>query len=303
MNIIRKPTESGPPRPRKENKYRFGWRDVPRTDERGRLHFDMIPLTEEDILHPKLEDHVTQNQPHNQDVTYIQGACQVQLANQANAMVYGDHLFIWDVPGMGDHGPDIAVVFGVTPGDRSSFDVTREGVRPELIIEVTSAATRRNDLTIKPGLYWRCQVPYFVIVDELPRRRQGQRQLRILGYQRGKRAYRQMRLNARGRLWLPPVQMWLGQENGRVVCYNKQGKPIANRVEAEQRTEQEAKARREAEQRAEQEAKARREAEQRAEQAEQRAEQEAQARLQERQQAQIEMTRLKEELRRLRGEK
>jgi colicin import membrane protein len=253
MNLLRKP---------EDNPFFYGWRDVERTDERGRLIVDMVPLTEDDVLHPQLGDHVSQNEPHNLDVMYIQGACQVQLANQPNTVVLGDHQVIWDTRGIKPHGPDVAVVIGASPGQRSSFDVAREGVRPELIIEVTSPATRNTDLNTKPRQYWRCQVPYYVIVDELPRRRQ--RQLRILGYERGKRGYRRMPLDSQGRLWLPTVQMWLGQENGRVVCYNQQGQPIPDRLQAEQ---------------------ARLQAEQRAAQAE------------------AEIVRLQQELRRLRGEK
>ncbi len=172
---------------------------------------------------------------------------------------------------MGDHGPDIAVVFGAHPDreGRNSFNVPEEGVRPELIVEVTSPSMRHNDLTVKVREYWQCQVRYYVIVDEVPRRRR--RHLRILGYRHGKRGYRPMRLNAQGRLWLETVQLWLGHEEGRVVCYNQQGQPIADRIQAEQR----------------------------AVQAEQQAAQAEQARMQ----AEAELARLQEELRRLRGEK
>jgi len=272
MNIIRKSTGSEGDRPASDDRFRYGWRYVNGPDENGQEQLLMVPLTEEDILHPRLEDHVTQNQPHIVDFVYLFLTFKLVLRHRTDALVLGDHLIKWDIPGMRGHGPDIAVVFGIQPNEvqPDSFDVAQHGVRPELIIEITSRSTRRNDLTVKPGQYWRCQVPYYVIVDELPRGRQGQRQLRILGYQRGKRAYRQMRLNAKGRLWLETVQLWLGDENGRVVCYDRQGRPIADREE---------------------EAQARREAEQQLQQAKQQAEQ-----------AQSEVARLQQELRRLRGE-
>jgi hypothetical protein len=75
-----------------------------------------------------------------------------------------------------------------------------------------------------------------------------------------------MPLSPQGRLWLDVLKMWLGQENGRAVCYDQQGQPIRTRVQAEQRAEQEAQARQLAEERAEQEAQARLLAEQRVEQ-------------------------------------
>jgi colicin import membrane protein len=255
MNVLHQPDK---------DKYFYGYRYVPRTDERGRQTFEMAPLTEEDALHPQLEDHVSDNEPHNDDCVYLKGACQVQLANQPNAAVFGNHSFHWDVEGMGNHSPDVAVVFGVRPGERSSFDVAAEGARPAVIIEVTSPATRNNDLNVKPREYWRCLVPCYVIVNELPRRRG--RRLEIRGYERGPRRYRRMPLNPQGRLWLDALKMWLGQENGRAVCYDQQGQPIRTRVQAEQRAEQEAQARQLAEERAEQEAQARLLAEQRVEQ-------------------------------------
>jgi colicin import membrane protein len=225
MNLLRQ-TQDDP--------FYYGYRSVERTDERGRITLDVVPLTEDDVLHPQLEDHVTQNEPHNQDVRYIQDACEAQVAGQPDTVVLGDHRIVWDVQGIRPHGPDVAVVLGASRGQRSSFDVAQEGVRPELIIEVTSPATRNSDLNTKPRQYWRCRVPYFVIVDELPRRRQQQRQLRLIGYERGKRGYRRMPLDSQGRLWLPTVQMWLGHENGRVVCYDQQGKPIPRYMEEKQ---------------------------------------------------------------------
>ena len=312
--------------PTKKNVYRYGYRSEERIDERGRKSYVLRALTEEEILHPRLDDHVTHNQPHLLDCIYLHNVCQIQLAGDPTALVLGDHLIQWDVPGIGDHGPDVAVVFGASQvARRDSFNVAAEGVRPELIIEVTSPSTRNNDLNIKPREYWLVGVPYYVIVEEVIRRRQ--RRLLIQGFRRGRRDYRPLRLNAQGRLWLGMVNMWLGQENGRVVCYDRQGQPILNhqeteqarqqaeqaRQQAEQRAAQEEQARQQAEQRAAQEEQARQQAEQRAaqeeqarQQAEQRAAQEEQARQQAEQRtvlAESEVARLQEELRRLRGEK
>jgi colicin import membrane protein len=308
MNILRKS---------EDNPYRYGYRYVKQTDELGRPVFRMTPLTEEDILHPRLEDHVTQNEPHNDDCIYLKDACRLQLAGHPNAVVLCDHLFRWDVAGMGDHGPDVAVVLGARPGQRPSFDVAAEGVRPELIIEVTSPSTRNNDLRIKRREYWLCRVPYYAIVEEIPRRRQ--RRLRIHGFQYGPRYYRRLPLNAQGWLWLDTVGLWLGHVGGRVVCYDQQGQPISDRLQAEQerlraeqRAEQETEARLRAEQErlqadhrallAEQE---RLQADQRALLAEQERFQADSARLQadqRTQQAEAEVARLQEELRRLRGD-
>ena len=55
---------------------------------------------------------------------------------------------------MRHHSPDLSVIFGVKERkDWITFDVKTEGVRPRLIIEVTSPATRSNDLVKKVQQY------------------------------------------------------------------------------------------------------------------------------------------------------
>ena len=110
MNVLRQPDD--------DDLFRYGYRYVARSDERGRQTFVMVPLTEEDVLHPQLEDHVTQNEPHDEDCGYIKVACQIRLAGNPNALVLHDCKIIWDIAGMGDHGPDIAVIFGARRGER-----------------------------------------------------------------------------------------------------------------------------------------------------------------------------------------
>jgi Uma2 family endonuclease len=218
--------------PPKDNPYFYGWREVPSTDERGRPSYVLQPLTEEEILHPRLGDHVTQNPPHAEDAIYLKYVFTAQVSTIPGAQVFFDALIVWDIPGLGDHSPDVMVVFGAQQRDRESFNVAEEGVRPELIVEVTSPATRNNDLNRKPGEYWRARVPYYVIVDAT--RRRGKRYLTLIGYQRGARRYRRMKPDAQGRLWLESVRLWLGQENERVVCYDEQGQRVETFTEVQQ---------------------------------------------------------------------
>ena len=204
-----------------------------RTDARGRPQLIRTPLSEEDVLHPREADHINQNEGHTDDRVYLMRIFQEQFARKAGALVLCNHAIKWDVAGMKNHGPDIAVILGLPPRPprRPSFRVAREGARPELIVEITSPATYRIDLDIKPGQYWLCGVPYYVIVAEIPQRRR--RQLQIIGYRHGERGYRRMRLNAKGWLWLETVQLWLGQEKGRVACFDKNGRRIRTYVEIE----------------------------------------------------------------------
>src|SRR5262249_32197037 len=131
--------------------------------------------------------------------------------------------------------PDVTVIFGTRRRRRwPSFDVAREGVRPTLILEVTSESTRQTDLVTKRRQYYRAGVEFYVIVDELPAGNENDlRQLRILGYRRGRRGYERLELNDQGRLWLEPVGVWLGIEGERVACYDRGGRRIGTYTEVE----------------------------------------------------------------------
>jgi len=91
-----------------------------------------------------------------------------------------------------------------------------------------------------------------------------------VGYTRTPVGYQPLAPDARGRLWLAPVRLWLGVEGDEIVCYDAAGRPqgdyraLALAVTAAERAQAEAeRARGEAERRAEAEAVARAEAEDR----------------------------------------
>ena len=133
----------------------------------------------------------------------------------------------WDVPDLQPHGPDIAVILGVRERRNwSTFDVAAEGVRPALIIELTSPETASIDRSSKLEEYDLAGVPLYVIVDTvLPRRRPT---LRLLGYRQSPTGYQVLAPDGRGRLWLAPVRTWLGVEGGELVCYDEAGRPLGD---------------------------------------------------------------------------
>ena len=89
------------------------------------------------------------------------------------------------------------VIFGVRERKNwSTFDVAQEGVRPALIIEITSPETRSIDRSDKLDEYEAAGVPLYVIVDTSIRR--GQTTLRLLGYQLTQMAYEVLPPEARG---------------------------------------------------------------------------------------------------------
>ncbi len=189
--------------------------------------------------------------------------------------------------------PDVFVVRGVDSHIRDNYLIWEEGRAPEVVIEVTSRTTRREDRIRKMALYRdTLRVREYFLFDPygewLDPPLQGYR-LRNGVYQpirphHGRLVSQVLKLHLERdgqmlRLWEPRSKAWLPTKDDRLQ------QQAQEHEEAERRIKQEAKARNEAERRIEQETKAREEAERRIEQevrareeAEQRIEQEAKGR-------------------------
>lgn len=266
------------PAPADDDPFRYGWRYVRRRRPDGTEELDQVPLTLEDVLHPEEEDFRVHTDGHNEDCMYLKAVLKARLRDRPDALVLSDCRVDWGVPGLRAHGPDVAVFFGVKRRrDWGTFYVAREGARPQLVVEVTSPETRSTDVENKVEHYYRAGIPYYIIADA--REENGQRSLRLIGYRRGPNGYELMPLDERGRLWLEPLGLWLGTEEGRVCCYDgTTGEKIGDYVSLDQAREAaEGRARQEADARAAAEAKTRQEADARAA-AEAKARQEAEAR-------------------------
>jgi len=261
---------------RDDDPFRFGWRHVRHTQPDGTETWERVPLTLEDVLHPQEEDFIVQTAAHSRRRRYMTNVISTRLADDPSAVVLADVRIAWDVPGILAHGPDIAVILGVRRiRNWSTFNVAEEGVRPILIVELTSPSTASLDRSNKLEEYDLVGVETYVIVDTV--RRRGIETLRLLGYTLTPAGYQVMPPNERGWLWLEVPRIWLGIADNEVVCYDEEGQPLgdyvavsealraetAARVLAEQQARAEAEARTLAEQRAEAEATARSLAEER----------------------------------------
>jgi colicin import membrane protein len=279
--------------PRKDP-FRYGWRYVRRVSADGKKILERVPLTLEDVLHPQEGDFHVLTDEHNDDCAYLKYALRRHLGSKA--MVLSDHRIAWDEPGVKPHGPDIAVILGIRKRKRlgATFYVATEGVRPKLLIEVTSTDTRKNDVVIKVDEYYRAGVPLYVIVDV--RSRQGQRtRIELIGYRHAPGGYEKMPLDERGWLWLKELAIWIGIEGTRVVCYDHHGQKILDYAELAEAREAEVEARKAAEARAKAAERGAKRAEARAKRAEARAKKE----IEERQALEAQNRELQEHLRRL----
>jgi Uma2 family endonuclease len=268
-----------------EDPFRYGWRYVRRPIPDDPDHLEQVPLTLEDVLHPEVGDFLVHSDRHETDRMYLTAVLRARLEPHGQAIVLSDVRVAWDVPDLRPHGPDVMVIPGLRERrDWSTFDVVEEGVRPALIIEITSPETRENDVERKVAHYARAGVAQYVIVDNIGRR--GERQLRLLDYRLVGEHYRLQPPDARGWVYLELAGLWLGVEGDHVVCYTDDGTAFGDYATVvQQAAEAEARARAAAEQaqreaaaRAEAEALARAAAEQARREAEARAAAEAQAR-------------------------
>jgi Uma2 family endonuclease len=284
--------------------YYYGWRYVRRVLPSGEEILDQVPLTLEDTLYPEEEDFIVHNKMHEDTCNYLANVFGARLRDDPTAAVLNDVRVAWDVPGLRPNGPDIAVVRGVREQRNwSTFDVATEGVRPDLIVEITSPENRSNDLIAKVEIYALAGVPLYIIADT--RIWQDQETLYLIGYRLTPRGYEILAPDERGWLWIDVLGIWLGTQNNRLICFDANGVQIgdyadldAARIAAEARAEAEtARAKAEVAARVEAEARAKAEAAARVE-AEARAKAEAAARVE----AEVRLHSLEAELRRLRGD-
>src|SRR5258708_17548507 len=90
-----------PKRPRRPPKrvvdpYFFGWREEWHRRPNGRPELVLLPLTEEDVLHPRERDHIVNSDVHGDDVGYLHGAFKIMLSAIAGALVLSDVGIYWD---------------------------------------------------------------------------------------------------------------------------------------------------------------------------------------------------------------
>ena len=150
--------------------FRYGWRLVPRPTPDNPHHFEQVPLTLDDVLHPEVGDFIVHSDLHETDRMYLTAVLRARLEPSRRAIVLSDVRIAWDLPDLRAHGPDVMVIPGVRKRRNwSTFEVAVERARPALIIEIVSPDARENDVVIKVEQYARSGVAQYVIVDDTGR--------------------------------------------------------------------------------------------------------------------------------------
>jgi len=221
MSTVSKPPKpiSTPPEP-DEDPYRYGWRFVRVKTPNGSYREKQVPLTEKDLLFPRTGDFIVQSKGHNQDVAYLISVFTSQVAGDPSAAVISDCRVNWNLPKVRPLGPDVSLFLGVKQQrDWTTFNVAAEGATPALVVEITSESTRKNDLGIKVKYYHRAKVPFYFIADVT--RPNGIRHLTLIGYRYTPQGYELIEPDARGRIYLETVRLYVGVTHDRLAGYDR----------------------------------------------------------------------------------
>ncbi len=244
--------------------------------------------------HPTLEDLMGETSFHAALVHYLVDVLTWLFRDQLCAIY--ENLNFYQKPDPMEYplAPDIAVIKGVSFQHRKSWRVGKTGPAPQVVFEIMSDETWKNDLREKPAKYGRMGVQEYYAYDaHVPPLMRATAQ-RLFGWHldAGRGVMRELALQAGGRLWSPALESWLVAEGTSLRLYDVQGHLRLTQAEAEaaareaeaRRAEMEAK-------RAQAEALARQAETRRAEREARRARAEAAARKAEAQRAEMEAKR------------
>ena len=194
-----------------------GWRVEIVNQANGEPISVRIPLTSSEFLHPKEGCHLPNSTFHDDTTGSAKDMLTRRYRNRSNVGVFRDLLIKWDITGLDDHSPDIAVVFGVrNPAqNRTRFIVADEGVRPVFILEVVSPRYRREDRETKVVDYALAKVQEYMIVDR--RNYRGQILDEVLGYRLVSGHYQPLTPDQEGRVFFQTVGLWMSLREGQLI--------------------------------------------------------------------------------------
>ena len=205
---------------------RLGWRTYSYLDENGAKQYDEIGLTPEDLVDPWPGDRPVLSWNHNVDIQRIRGTLVRWIPpDWRGVRIACDNKFLFEDENVPKNpGPDVAVLVDA-PDDVSvlnSFRIRTLGVRIVAIFEVVSPEDKKvrvNDLVIKKDIYESAGVPLYVIVD-VPeyrlksKRKAEKRRIQIIAYEFDEEGrYRELPRDERGRVFLAPLNLWIGKES------------------------------------------------------------------------------------------
>jgi Uma2 family endonuclease len=125
--------------------------------------------------------------------------------------------------------PDDFVVLDCEPGRRRTFKIWEEGKGPDVVFEVTSRGSRREDQTFKPQIYATLHVKEYFLFDPTS----DYLKPPLQGFRLGKRGYRRIRADDSGAIACTTLDIRLHLEDGVLVLLDAPtGERLRTRAEA-----------------------------------------------------------------------
>jgi len=212
------------------DEFYYGHRLVTIRDESGRETFVYRPLTLEDFLDPQEGDHFVQGTLHHEDVAKAVSIFRYLYRDDPTVAVFSDLKMVWDIEGLPQPAPDVAVVPNVEDPHRPRqvFDVALEGTRPRFILEIVSPRYREADRKDKVAIYEQAGVEEYVIIDPWLQE-DGSVACEVLGYRMEAGRYVAIPPDDRGRIYSTTDNVWIGvteARDGFVVVDGETGAPV-----------------------------------------------------------------------------
>lgn len=152
----------------------LGWRYETVNGSDGKLETIRVLQTAQERLHPEEGYIMPERTEHDRISDDLCDMFRTFYDAPPEMAVYRNLVFKWDVPGMKDFAPDVAIVPNVKERERNrrSFDVAAEGTRPCLVIEVVSPSSRTDDRITKVRDYARLGIDEYIYyrLSALPKR-------------------------------------------------------------------------------------------------------------------------------------
>lgn len=213
------------------DEFYYGRRQVITYNRTAQPSYDYVPLTQADFLNPQPGDEFVSGPRHDADVRTLQGIFRQHYRGNPLVAIYSQVKMCWDVDGLAQPAPDLAVVIGAESGasDLPQFDVRAMGQRPRFVLEVVAPRFVEADLVEKVQIYAQAGVQEYFVVDSGNREESSALAYRVTGYRLVKQAYQPIPPERDGRIYSKVNRLWLlpnADRDGIVAISERTGQPI-----------------------------------------------------------------------------
>lgn len=214
-----------------QDPFYYGRRQITTYNRTAQPSYSYEPLTQADFLDPQSTDTFVHGSRHDADLTYLHGIFRQHYRDNPLVTIFRTVKMVWDVAGLAQPAPDLAVVIGLENWESESkhFDVEAMGQRPRFVLEIISPRFVEADLVTKLALYAQAGVQEYFIVDSGEREDQTTIQYTILGYRLVKQRYEPIPVESAGRVYSRANRLWLlptAEHDGVTAISERTGQPI-----------------------------------------------------------------------------